>query len=215
MWWLLIPVALGIGKAIHSVVTEESHVVSMRAPESILVQNLNRLRASTLSPHPRRIAILGQPGAGKSTILKKISGGQARPLPTIGTQTDATNWADSANACLLSVWDGHVVSDVPGYDTSSHPVAAFTEGFPFSHFAMILLIVNGKVRGADVEIYQRIVASETPVLVVRSHADSLSESERRTVRTDLHKQFAKLARKSLVFVSSRDGEGIEGLRAIL
>jgi GTP-binding protein EngB required for normal cell division len=214
MWWLIVPVALGIGKAIHSAVTRETHVVSF-PPKSILVQNLYRLRASTLHSHPRRVALLGQPGAGKSTILKKLSKGKARPAPVIGTQTDATNWSDSTDVTLFSEWDGHLVSDVPGYDTASHPVAVFIENFPFANFAQILLIVNGKVRGADVEMYHRIVASATPVLVVRSHADALTESERRAVRADLHKQFPKLARKSLVFVSSRSGEGIEGLRAIL
>lgn len=217
MWWLIVPGVLGLGKVIYDVATKRDPATTSfdSDPNRILVKNLRALGMSTIHPNPNRIALLGQPGAGKSTILKKMSKGRAKPAPVIGTNTDATNWAESTDVALLSEWSHHVASDVPGYDTSSHPVSVFLAGFPFANFGKILLVLRGKVREADVQIYRQIRAKHTPVVMVRSCAESLDPSERRAVQNDLCRQFPGLTKTSIVFVSSRTGEGIDTLRAMI
>lgn len=213
MWWLAVPILLGVGKMIHVATskTPSSHQKS----ESILVKNLHALRKCTAETNPRRIALLGQPGAGKSTILKKLSKGFAKPAPVIGTHTDATNWAESTDVDLLSKWGRHIVVDVPGYDTLHHPTSAFLDTFPFANFEKIFLILRGKVRAADIQIYNEIIAAKTSVLVVRSYAESLNLAERQLVQDDLCKHFSGLTNTSLIFVSSRTEEGIKTLRNMI
>ncbi|PIG29349.1 GTP-binding protein EngB required for normal cell division [Janthinobacterium sp. 35] len=213
MWWLAVPILLGVGKIIH--VATSKTPSSPQKPESILVKNLHALRKCTAETNPRRIALLGQPGAGKSTILKKLSKGFAKPAPVIGTNTDATNWAESTDVDLLSKWGRHIVVDVPGYDTLHHPTSAFLDTFPFANFEKIFLILRGKVRAADIQIYNEIIAAKTSVLVVRSYAESLNLAERQLVQDDLCKHFSGLTNTSLIFVSSRTEEGIKTLRNMI
>ena len=176
------------------------------------MRNLRALRALTNNPDIRRVAFLGQPGAGKSTIVSKLSKGRARPAPVIGVNTDATTWAESTGVDLLCRWGRRVAADVPGYDTSSHPVSAFVTYFPFDNFGKICLVVHNKIHGADIEIYQAISREEIMPIVIRSQAESLDMDEREAVRKDLCQRFTGLTPSSVLFVSGRTGEGLDELR---
>jgi predicted GTPase len=212
MWWLAVPVAVGLGKLIYEVVKDEPRPLLVAPPESTLVKNLRRLRELTDKPDPRRVAFLGQPGAGKSTIIRKLSKGRARPAPVIGVHTDATNWAERTGVDLLCKWGKRVAADVPGYDTSTHPVSTYVTYFPFANFGKICLVVQNKIHGADIEIYEAIRREEIMPIVVRSHAESLDEDERDVARKDLCQRFVGLEPSSVMFVSSRTGEGLDELR---
>ncbi|WP_312510531.1 GTPase [Massilia sp.] len=215
MWWLAVPVVIGVGKLIYEVMTDESAAQPTPVPDTALVNNLRALRELTRKPDPRRVAFLGQPGAGKSTIVSKLSNGRARPAPVIGVNTDATNWAKYTGVDLLCRWERREAADVPGYDTSAHPVSAFVQHFPFENFGKICLVVHGKVHAADVAIYEAIRRHGIAPIVVRSRAESVDAPDRETVRNDLCRQFSGLAPSSVVFVSSRTGEGIKELRGRL
>ncbi len=90
MWW--IPVALIGSFVLNMILEDESSSIENR---SILEQNMSFLSDIIDSEKGRKIAILGQPGSGKSTILSKITNGKCDPLPIIGQRTDATNWHKS------------------------------------------------------------------------------------------------------------------------
>lgn len=215
MWWLTVPLAAGLGKWMYDRVNRTAPESSYSPSETILVRNLRALRDATIEPDPRRVAFLGQPGAGKSTLIKKLSKGRARPVPIVGTETDATNWAEQLNVDLLCRWGKRSASDVPGYDTVNHPSSTYLAHFPFDQFARICLVLNGKVRAADQEVYQAIRDSGTPVIVVRSYAESLNEHQRDAVSQDLHLHLFEPDPSNIVFVSSRTGEGIERLRLMM
>ena len=129
MWWLAIPVIGLVGKAIYDAVTDEDEAPSPRR-KTTLELNLERLEEQLRSHSGYKIAILGQPGAGKSSLLKKMTNGKVKPLPVIGAQTDATDWSSDTACNLLSVYERYVFADVPGYDTSSHPLYVFSSSFP-------------------------------------------------------------------------------------
>lgn len=212
MWWLAVPAVIGLGKLVYDAVTDEPPPRPAAAPDTTLIKNLHALRELTQKPDPRRLAFLGQPGAGKSTIVSELSNGRARPAPVIGVNTDATNWADRVGVDLLCHWGKRVAADVPGYDTSSHPVSAFVTHFPFANFGTICLVISGKIHGSDIAIYEAIRRSDTRLIVVRACAESVPQADRQAVQEDFCKHFVGLAASSIVFVSSRSGEGLAELR---
>lgn len=210
-----IPTALGFARRIYTALTGNSSLPPTAQHDTTLVTNFRTLRDLTRKPDPRRVAFLGQAGAGKSTIVDKLSMGHAHPRPVIGVHTNATNWAQRTDVDLLCRWPGLVAADCPGYDTRTHPVAAFVTHFPFANFDKIVLVIHGKIRAADVDIYQAIRHAGMTPLVVRSHAESLDASDRDRVTKDLCRHLVGLQPNARVFVSSRNGEGIGELRSRL
>lgn len=209
MWWLGIPVAVALGKLIYDSVKDDTTSSYTPPQKTILEKNFERLRGDIYKVnHKRKIAILGQPGAGKSSLLKKVSNGKVTPTPIIGVQTDATTWADSLEIGLLSFWDNHVFADVPGYDTTSHPTSIFMSNFPFGSFDKFILVVNNKIHKADEQIYCKILSHGKPISIVRCFSDSVDESERSVICTDIKSKFHGITHKNIIFVSNRTGEGI-------
>lgn len=212
MWWLAIPATIGLGKIIYDAVGDYRAPRPTPPADTILIKNLRALKEMTAKPDAHRVAFLGQPGAGKSTIVSKLSKGRARPAPLIGTRTDATNWAERTGVDLLCHWGKRVAADVPGYDTTTHPVSAFVTYFPFANFGKICLVIRGKIHASDVKIYEAMRRDEITPIVLRTCAESLEEGERQAALKDLGEHFVGLRPSSIVFVSSRTGEGFDELR---
>lgn len=210
MWWLVIPGVAVLGKLVYDAVTEDdATAVVYRRTKTVLEENLDRLRTELARSTGRRVAVLGQPGAGKSSLLRELSCNQAVPLPLVGQQTDATNWAEDRDAKLLCRWRDFVFADVPGYDTASHPTRVMLDAFPFASFDTFVFMVRGKVREADQRLYARLERQGQPVIVVRSFAESLDADERASVRQDLWKQLGCCMGAHVVFSSNRTGEGVQ------
>ena len=148
---------------------------------SILEDNLDRLDSKLSSSNALRVAIIGQPGAGKSTLLKKITNGEVRPLPKIGIQTDATNWADSHNCSLTSAHNGTIFVDVPGYDTKSHPTQILLEKFPWNKLDAFIFVVKGKLHQADELIFQRITYTRKRICIARSFSEDIDEEQEKSI----------------------------------
>lgn len=216
MLWLLIPVIGLVGKVIYDSVTEES--APAPAPvrrKTTLESNLERLSRELRSENGRKIAIIGQPGAGKSSLLKKMTGGKVVPLPVIGNHTDATNWSSDIGCNLLSRYNGKVFSDVPGYDTQTHPVDVFKSNFPFRDFDGFLFVVRGKLYGADEEIFRLASRIGKPIFIARSFLDSLDEGELEVSEEDIKKRLSVPQSAKFFFFSNRTDEGVDAIfRAI-
>ena len=71
MLWLAIPVIGLIGKVIYDAVTDDDQSSSPRQ-KSTLELNLERLRNQVSSHSGYKIAIIGQPGAGKSSLVESL-----------------------------------------------------------------------------------------------------------------------------------------------
>lgn len=211
MWWLIVPAVGLLGKIVIDALDEPSPAASKSRVKSTLERNLARLRSELRAAGQHRIVILGQPGAGKSSLLKKMTAGKVVPLPVIGAETDATNWADSADCNLLSRFGHYTFVDVPGYDTATHPVDVVLNEFPFGDADVYVFVVRGKLRGADEQIFRAIARSGKPVCVARSFADSLSDDERTAVTLDLHQRFGLAADHHIGFFSNRSGDGVTAI----
>ena len=210
MWWLLIPAVGIVGKLIYDSAVEDNSPPSMQK-KTVLESNLERLKTELRSEMGRKVAIIGQPGAGKSSLLKKMTGGKVVPLPVIGNHTDATNWSTDVSCNLLSRYNGKVFSDVPGYDTQTHPVNVFKSNFPFWDFDAFLFVVHGKLHGSDEDIFQ--IASRTgkPVFIARSFLDSLDQDDLKLSEGDIRKKLSVSPSVKFFFFSNRTGEGVDAI----
>jgi GTPase Era involved in 16S rRNA processing len=207
MWWLVVPAVGLLGKLVIDALDEPT-APSRPKTKTLLEKNLSRLRTELKLAGQHRIAILGQPGAGKSSLLKKMTAGKVVPLPMIGAETDATNWAERDDCIMLSRFDHYTFVDVPGYDTVSHPADIFLNNFPFSGIDAYIFVVRGKLRGADELIFAAIAKSGKPVCVARSFADNMNDEERAAVTRDIHQRFGLSKEHHIGFFSNRTGEGI-------
>lgn len=210
MWWLAIPVIGLVGKAIYDAVTDEDEAPSPRR-KTTLELNLERLEKQVRSHSGYKIAILGQPGAGKSSLLKKMTNGKVKPLPVIGAQTDATDWSSDTACNLLSVFECYVFADVPGYDTSSHPLYVFASSFPFRHFDAFIFVIHGKLHSSDEEVFRLITRSGKKVSIVKSFADSLESADIISVESDIRTRLSLSDSAAILFFSNRTGVGIESV----
>lgn len=209
MLWLvtaLVPAVLVIGKAAYDLATGND--TPPRRARSTLERNLERLARELSAAHGRRVAVLGQPGAGKSSMLRRLSGNEVVRLPAVGVHTDATDWSERGDVELLCRWRGFVFADVPGYDTARHPVHTMLDGLPFDSFDVFVLVLRGKVRDADRRLYARLQQSRRPVVVVRNVAENLDVTERATVQADLKCQLGCGFGGQITFASNRTGEGL-------
>lgn len=207
MWWFLIPVA-AIGKIIYDVVTDDSVPTPTRT-KSTLELNLERLRNELRRHDGIKVAIIGQPGAGKSSLLKKMTRNKVVPLPVIGTQTDATDWSSDRDCNLLSLYQHYAFADVPGYDTSSHPAEVFESAFPFEDFDAFIVVLHGKLHRADEAIFWRARITGKPVCIARSFLDGLDSDEVAAAEYDLRARLNADGSIPVVFFSNRNGSGIE------
>ncbi|MEX8510330.1 MAG: GTPase domain-containing protein [Leptothrix ochracea] len=208
MWWFAIPLLGLAGKAIYDAVIDE--VPSPRR-KTTLELNLERLEEQLRSHSGYRIAILGQPGAGKSSLLKKMTNGKVEPLPVIGAQTDATDWSSDAACNLLSVYERYVFADVPGYDTSSHPLYIFLSSFPFGYFDAFIFVIHGKLHSSDEDIFRLIVRSGKKISIAKSFSDSIEGDDIMAVENDIRMRLSLSDSNSILFFSNRTGVGIESV----
>jgi predicted GTPase len=210
MWWLAIPVVILIGKAIHIAVSNENFSVSVEE-KTILEKNLDRLSLE-LDNHSNRFAIMGQPGAGKSSLLNKMTDNLVVPPPQIGTTTDATNWAEGTSCHLLSKYEDVTFIDVPGYDTSLHPVDKFIHNFPFHKIDHYFFVTNGKLHNADEVIFERIKRCSKNVTLIRTFSESLDETDRQIFSNNFKERLSLSSSDKVLFVSNRTNEGISMMK---
>lgn len=214
---LLIPVlaVTGVlGRAVYKAVVSKQEFSS---PEkSILQINLERLREELDASFGKKTAIIGQPGAGKSSLLKVMTEGKIKPLPVIGIETDATNWSHKDDCDLIGrCGEKNIFVDVPGYGTESHPSAVISRFFPFDRLDLIIFVFEGKLRETDHEVFTRAVQSGVKVFVCRSHSDSLNDSQRRAVVNDYRTRLMLDKSSSILFFSNRTREGVSDIYELI
>jgi GTP-binding protein EngB required for normal cell division len=215
MFWFFIPIAIAATTAVVAMISsdnekpkEESKKPSSPAsPKSIFQLNLHRLESElTRSKSVKKIVVMGQPGAGKSSLLRSITDEKISPLPEIGIKTDATNWADNKHINLLHTWERYTFVDVPGYDTQKHPVKILSF-FPFKLCDIFIFVINGKIHESDETVFRQLCSLQKKVYIVRSFSDTIENSNRIDIQNDIHKHFTNCNYR-VIFASNKTREGI-------
>ena len=114
------------------------------------------------------IALFGQPGAGKSSLINKIVG---KKVAEVGVETDKTVTAASYE------YNGLKFVDLPGYGTSNFPKESYFEKFKISEFDLFLCVTSGKLHQADTEFFQELSKREKVCIFVVNKHDELWEDE--------------------------------------
>ncbi|MBT3340279.1 MAG: hypothetical protein HN405_05005 [Planctomycetes bacterium] len=155
-----------------------------------------------------KIALFGQPGAGKSSLINSLVGFEAT---ITGGKTDTTEEAE------FHEWSGQnvVLVDLPGYGTKGFPANDFMESFDIESFDMFLCVFAGKFHDADTEFFRKLHRAKRVCLFVRNKLDSMWEQGKslgdlkRYVEEDAAIQVASQVK--VHFVSCKTGEGMPGL----
>jgi energy-coupling factor transporter ATP-binding protein EcfA2 len=181
-----------------------------------LETRLRRLSESLPVVSGRRVLLVGQPGAGKSTLADVLTRHGAVPRPHIGVETDATDWSGRADVPLWMTYGSHLVVDAPGGGTERHPVDVMVKGMPFSSFDAVLCVFRGKLHSADEVLLRHlhrpnVIRRGAALRIIRSCADGLRTGEREACIADL-RRVTHVDPDTVWFCSARTGMGIDDLR---
>ena len=152
------------------------------------------------------IALFGQPGAGKSSLINKIVG---KKLADVGVETDKTVDASSYEV------NGLRFVDLPGYGTKNFPKENYFDRFNINQFDLFLCVISGKLHQADTEFFQELTRrGKVCIFVVNKHDElwedgvPINELERRKV-ADIRSHVGKPVK--VIFTSCRNNKGLDDL----
>lgn len=155
-----------------------------------------------------RIAIFGQPGAGKSALVNSIIGSEQA---AVSIKTDATTQLDTYKYGQL------IIGDFPGYGTERFPVDGYLQKFGLLEYDIFLCVFNGKLHAADLSFFRQLHNEQRITLWVRTCADGLWQPGKSIlelqaeIEDNLSAQIG--ARQKVFFVSNVDATGVEELLA--
>lgn len=181
----------------------------------ILQHNLKRLGRLLQDIGGWRTAVVGQAGAGKSSLLAALTNGRLQPAPKIGVQTDATNWSGDTGCPLIGLDQDQVWVDTPGYDTREHPTNVLLNEFPWNGLDAFVFVVSGKIRAVDRDVYTHLSRLGQPTTVCRTFSESLSPELQGRVREDINYRLSRGSEEDVYCVSSKRLCGFERLIATL
>ena len=111
-----------------------------------------------------KIALFGQPGAGKSSLINAIVG---QDLATVSNTTDTTK------ATQVIEYNGVVFVDLPGYDTSLFPENKYFSQFDPLQYDLFICVFSGKLHGADTNFFKLLKKEGRTCIFVRNKKDGI------------------------------------------
>ncbi len=110
-----------------------------------------------------RIAITGQSGSGKSSLLNAIAGKKIASVGFTETTMQAQEY-DTENGIILV--------DLPGCGTKNFPFESYTETMQLDTFDAIILVTSNRFYESDVKLYHHVINElEKPIFLVRTKMD--------------------------------------------
>ena len=182
--------------------------------DKVEVQRTQMRRARVRSELPR-VALVGYTNAGKSTLFNALTGAEAYAADQLFATLDPT-----VRRIVLPGGQA-VLADTVGFvrDLPHELVAAFRSTLSEAREADLLLhlvdaadpLREDRIQQVD-EVLQAVGAGELPQLLVFNKIDRIEGAQ---ARHDAQDGIPDQARRERVWISARDGEGLDLLRAVL
>ncbi|WP_052353832.1 GTPase [Neobacillus jeddahensis] len=153
-----------------------------------------------------KIALFGQPGAGKSSLINKIVG---RKVANTGQGTDIT-----VDAQIIEHND-LILVDLPGYGTSKFAPNRWFEKFEPEQYDLFLCVFSGKFHESDSTFFKQLKSKDRVCLFVRNKHDDIWEDGKEIaeleeeITQDVQKQVG--TPEQVFFVSCRRDYGLDRL----
>lgn len=136
-----------------------------------------------------RVALIGESGAGKSSLINAIVGSK------VAETGGAAETTKHVQAVPHKEIDGLIFVDLPGCGTPSHPRETYIERQGLlQNYDVFILVTDRRIRQGDEFLYSELrKKGGKPFFVVRSHFDVLmdemdEDEARRKVTTDIRTQ---------------------------
>lgn len=153
-----------------------------------------------------KIALFGQPGAGKSSLINALIGKKAVET---GVRTDTT----VEMSCHSH--NGTKLCDLPGYGTEKFPADGYYERFQLDTMDLFLCVISGKLHKADKDLFNKLATKGKICIFVSNQSDTLFDDEKTVeelkveIKNDIGKQLNKSV--DVIFTSCRDKSGLDDL----
>ncbi|WP_168220549.1 GTPase [Azospirillum thermophilum] len=156
------------------------------------------------------VALFGQPGAGKSSLINKMIG---QKLAAVGVETDKTVSAGEYES------KGITFVDLPGYGTKKFPKEGYFEEFDIPSRDLFLCVTSGKLLQSDAELFSELIKFGKICIFVSNKYDELWEDDiplselKQRRRDDIVKHVGHQV--PVVFTSCRTNEGLDDLQNLI
>ena len=121
-----------------------------------------------------QIALIGQPGAGKSSIINALMGCH---VAETGASTDTTKEA------MKYRYNFNLLVDLPGYGTDMFNMKTWKDKFNPAQYDVFVFVFSGKLMREDVEMLNDLIklkitdSVEHPIFLVRNHCEDIANDE--------------------------------------
>lgn len=165
---------------------------------------------------PVKIALLGQPGAGKSSVINSLIGER---LFETGVHTDTTTESKEVK------WGSLVITDLPGYGTKAFPIDDWKKKFSVDQYDLYLFVFSGKLSESDGKLFQYLdelgEQRVHPYFIVRNKLDDIwddvkpLEQLKKEIECDVKSKMGKEEDVDVFFTSCRTKEGFNELKTAI
>lgn len=154
----------------------------------------------TLQPGVKRVAVMGMPNVGKSTLFNRITGAGAFVGNWPGVTVDLLEAEVELDGRKVEFVDLPGIYDLEGYSEDERVVQSFFETYPVD---LVLVILNAAQIDRQIRLPLQVKALGIPAVVILNMAD---EAKHFGITIDEHKLADKLE-MPVVLVSAKYGSG--------
>jgi len=186
--------------------------------EEVLKRNTKSFQDIQLTRDPLKIALLGRPNAGKSTLMNALLGYERTLTSDMPGMTRDTIHA-------TTVISGHTfrLTDTAGLrkkkahrDAIEHKAAHETKhAMDFCHLAIVVVDAVQGIEKQDLSIVSDALAEGRPVILALNKWDQVPEDQKkritRYIKTQSPMIFHDVATLPVVYLSAKEGKGVSDL----